>query len=493
MMVLFKWVLFVVCLRFEGAQTKLSSWTLEMPTHVKGFPGSCVVIPCLFNYPDPESRATGFTGIWTDDSNHVIYHPVQSKMLQQYRGRTTLMGDIRQRNCSLKIDPLQESDHGPFHFRIEMDNYEKYSYIEQKVSITVPSPIQFTVTEEIEEGQNVSAFCSVAHSCPPSPPAFKWSHSGEENLQSQQLEHGLWNVTSTLTFQVTHADHRKPLKCTVEYKGGMHQEAYRSLQVKYAPINVKAEYQTDIQEGENVKLSCSSEAWPPASSYEWHNGTGALLHKGHMYMLHNVSRHTKPLYCVASNEAGLGKSSSVLINVLYAPEIQAVSYCRSELGGVKCICIVESSPPSTVHFYLADRNLQSTNTKKHGSLTYSVLQTDAGFTEPVTCFAYNTQGNASLTLSVFVDSKILYASIASGAVGIFLIILLVILGVKKWGKSSDTHTSDTSTLQMEKSVELYHHESKNNRKIAQCAAMNAEYPVYNNVDDYDDAHVYANM
>ncbi|XP_028325973.1 myelin-associated glycoprotein isoform X4 [Gouania willdenowi] len=410
MMVLFKWVLFVVCLRFEGAQTKLSSWTLEMPTHVKGFPGSCVVIPCLFNYPDPESRATGFTGIWTDDSNHVIYHPVQSKMLQQYRGRTTLMGDIRQRNCSLKIDPLQESDHGPFHFRIEMDNYEKYSYIEQKVSITVPSPIQFTVTEEIEEGQNVSAFCSVAHSCPPSPPAFKWSHSGEENLQSQQLEHGLWNVTSTLTFQVTHADHRKPLKCTVEYKGGMHQEAYRSLQVKYAP------------------------------------------------------------------------------------EIQAVSYCRSELGGVKCICIVESSPPSTVHFYLADRNLQSTNTKKHGSLTYSVLQTDAGFTEPVTCFAYNTQGNASLTLSVFVDSKILYASIASGAVGIFLIILLVILGVKKCrGKSSDTHTSDTSTLQMEKSVELYHHESKNNRKIAQCAAMNAEYPVYNNVDDYDDAHVYANM
>uniref|UniRef100_A0A8C5DYP8 Ig-like domain-containing protein n=1 Tax=Gouania willdenowi TaxID=441366 RepID=A0A8C5DYP8_GOUWI len=203
----------------------------SMPTHVKGFPGSCVVIPCLFNYPDPESRATGFTGIWTDDSNHVIYHPVQSKMLQQYRGRTTLMGDIRQRNCSLKIDPLQESDHGPFHFRIEMDNYEKYSYIEQKVSI-MPSPIQFTVTEEIEEGQNVSAFCSVAHSCPPSPPAFKWSHSGEENLQSQQLEHGLWNVTSTLTFQVTHADHRKPLKCTVEYKGGMHQEAYRSLQVK---------------------------------------------------------------------------------------------------------------------------------------------------------------------------------------------------------------------------------------------------------------------
>uniref|UniRef100_A0A673AK43 Ig-like domain-containing protein n=1 Tax=Sphaeramia orbicularis TaxID=375764 RepID=A0A673AK43_9TELE len=209
------------------SMSEASSWTIQVPSSVKGLLGSCVVIPCSFNYPDPGKQVTEFTGIWTDATSHVIYHPVKSKMLQQYRNRTKLLGDLRQKDCSLMIDPLQASDQGPFHFRIEIEDYDKYSYKENTVN-----PILFSEKEDVMEGETVSATCSVSHSCPASPPVFTWIHSGQTHSQQQSLNNGQWNATSTLTFHPTHADHNKPLQCTVRYKGGQQQKIQRALKVK---------------------------------------------------------------------------------------------------------------------------------------------------------------------------------------------------------------------------------------------------------------------
>lgn len=82
-----------------------------------------------------------------------------------------------------------------------------------------------------------------------------------------------------------------------------------------APVNVKVGHKSDVKEGEAVRLKCSSDANPPASSYEWHSETGAQLHRGNVYMLPNVSRHTGALYCTAINTVGRGKSSPVQLNV----------------------------------------------------------------------------------------------------------------------------------------------------------------------------------
>lgn len=121
-------------------QTEASSWTAKVPSSIKGLPGSCVVIPCSYDYPDPGKTVTEFNGIWTEAStSQVIYHPVKSKIVDPYRQRTELLGDISQKNCSLKIDPLKSSDHGPFVFRIEIKNYNSYSYVTNKVTITMNS------------------------------------------------------------------------------------------------------------------------------------------------------------------------------------------------------------------------------------------------------------------------------------------------------------------------------------------------------------------
>lgn len=121
------------------AQNENSSWMITVPSSVRGLPGSCVVIPCSYDFPDPGKTLTQFTGMWANTTKQFIYHPVKSNIMQQYQNRTELVGDIMQKNCSLKIEPLQKSDTGPFYFRIEIANYDKFSYILKKVSIAMIS------------------------------------------------------------------------------------------------------------------------------------------------------------------------------------------------------------------------------------------------------------------------------------------------------------------------------------------------------------------
>lgn len=498
-----KWSLFFVCFCFKVTQAAASSWTVNVPSSVKGLLGSCVVIPCAFNYPDPDKRVTKFTGMWMSETNHLIYHPVESKVIKQFQGRTELLGNVSRKSCSLKIDPLQQSDQGPFYFRIEMEGYEQYSYKMNTVSITMISelsPINFSLKVE---GQNVSASCSVTHSCPASPPVLTWSHSGAVHVQSQHLQDGQWNATSTLTFQATGTDHNKSLQCTVRYKGGRHNKISKVLSVTHAPVNVKVEYNSDVVEGEVVQLKCSSDAHPPASKYTWYNEAGAQVHQGKVFMLPNVSRyHTGHVYCTAINKVGQGKSSPVELNVLYAPELKTASSCSTEADMVKCVCIAESKPPSMVHFVLSGRVHPSTKVEKHGSVTIGTLQAELGSYEFVLCLANNTQGKANLTLVLPVNiltgkMQSLYIIIAIGA-GVILLILSITVGfvIKCRGRSGVATTSDTSTMRAGKDVKLPQYATTKRKEKNVDDDIPGIYengPVYDNMEDDSHDAIYANM
>lgn len=132
----------VLCIPPPVSHPQAAGWTNNIPSSVKGLPGSCVVIPCSYDFPNPGKTLTQFTGIWKDHARRPIFHSVQSKIMQQYRNRTELLGDLSLKNCSLKIDPLQQSDQGPFSFRIEIANYDKFSY-GREVSITMIGEYDF--------------------------------------------------------------------------------------------------------------------------------------------------------------------------------------------------------------------------------------------------------------------------------------------------------------------------------------------------------------
>lgn len=115
------------------------AWTIKVPSSVKGLLGSCVVVPCSYDYPDPGVKRTGFTGMWLDDSNRRVVHSAGSNVSPQYLNRTKLTGKLSEKQCSLEIDPLQQSDQGPFAFRIEIAKYNQFSYYNRKVSISTLS------------------------------------------------------------------------------------------------------------------------------------------------------------------------------------------------------------------------------------------------------------------------------------------------------------------------------------------------------------------
>ncbi|XP_061144758.1 myelin-associated glycoprotein-like isoform X2 [Syngnathus typhle] len=424
---------------------KASSWTIEMPSSVKGLLGSCVVIPCSFDYPNLHEAIKEFTGIWLDPGNYPIYHPEESKINNLYQGRTELVGDVRQKNCSLKIDPLQESDKGPFHFRIEMKDVENFSYRDKTASIQMihtPSPVKLTVMED-KTHRHVIASCSVTHSCPPSPPIILWSHFGRQLYQTRPLKDGQWEATSTLTLNLPDANNNTHLQCRVMFSGGQQLEASRIINVEYAPVNVGVYYSANIKEGDAARFECNCDANPPASSYEWHNQDGAELYKGRVFILANISRHTGGLYCTAINAIGNKNSSPVELNVTYPPEIKSVSSCSFEGEMVKCVCIAESRPPSSVEFFLNDTILSRPDIDRHDALTIGTLRAFLPSSDLIYCVAKNTLGSVSAPIPLpaqRMEGKMLYLYIivAAGVVVMLVILILLVVLIKKCSASRDS-------------------------------------------------------
>lgn len=118
------------------AVIETQSWTIKVPSVVKGLPGSCVVIPCSYDFPTPKKPPTKYTGMWKDARDQFIYHPDQSKVKPAMRGRTRLTGSLIQKDCSLEINPLKLDDRGFFHFRISLTGYNSYSYVKNTVTIS---------------------------------------------------------------------------------------------------------------------------------------------------------------------------------------------------------------------------------------------------------------------------------------------------------------------------------------------------------------------
>uniref|UniRef100_A0AAY4ESU7 Ig-like domain-containing protein n=1 Tax=Denticeps clupeoides TaxID=299321 RepID=A0AAY4ESU7_9TELE len=201
---------------------KETSWSAEIPETVSGLLGSCIVIPCSFTYPTHNLKTSEIIAIWHTDSRENIYHPEKSKVDAKYKGRTRLLGDLSHRNCSLKIEPLKRSDKGPYTFRVEIEDKDKYSFKNSRVSITI----------KVQSGEVAQATCSVSHSCPANPPIITWSHSGATVTHSEHLTNGEWRMTSSLTFTPTRADHKVRLYCTASYSGGKKVRTYQTLLVK---------------------------------------------------------------------------------------------------------------------------------------------------------------------------------------------------------------------------------------------------------------------
>ncbi|XP_059369951.1 myelin-associated glycoprotein-like isoform X2 [Carassius carassius] len=383
--VLFLW------LRVSSANA--GEWSAKIPESVVGLSGSCVLIPCRFSYPANGETYTEFTGIWYKEYSAVVYHTDTSKIITSFKGRSSLFGDLRQNNCSLKISSLSSSDAGSFMFRIEIKDLGKYSYGE-KVSISVketPENPTVSVEEEVTSGKLVNATCAVSHSCPSDLPRVTWSHDGKQSSPSQPQNHGQWNLTYySLTFTPSREDHNKHLSCSAEFNGKK-VTGYKTLKVKYPPYNVSVVTKSSVKENDSVELICSSDSNPLANSYQWFSLNGTMLAKSPTYKLERVSRHTEAISCTAFNTEGKNSSGPQKIKVLYPPYNVSVVTKSSvkENDSVELSCSSDSNPPANSYQWFS---LNGTMLAK--SHTYK-LERVSRHTEAISCTAFNTEGKNS--------------------------------------------------------------------------------------------------
>lgn len=104
--------------------TVLSNLAAAVPSRFKALTRSCVVIPCSFQHHDhlPMTR-----GIWSKKAGGVVYHNGRSYVLDHFKDRTKILGDLSEGNCTLEIDDIKPFDNGPFCFHAEREN-DKYKF-----------------------------------------------------------------------------------------------------------------------------------------------------------------------------------------------------------------------------------------------------------------------------------------------------------------------------------------------------------------------------
>lgn len=187
-------------------------------------------------------------------------------------------------------------------------------------------------------------------------------------------------------------------------------ELLHTLDVQYpATVTRVSESVQRVVQGETVTLECKAEGNPPAaiswSRRQGHLPSGAQSEEGLSITIANVDRHVEGDYiCTASNGIGDPDSTSMTIEVEYAPEIIAEQTIlhTGEGDQAKLLCLVHGRPAPVVTWekdgepLSEDKHLQEHNSAHRHTLTISQVQ-EEDFGD-YSCIAENDRGQAQHTL-----------------------------------------------------------------------------------------------
>lgn len=267
---------FCNCLSVFTITTSAEEWTVKVAKELDALVSSCVVIPCSFTHPYGNLPTSRLKGTWylPNDKKPHVYDEDDDDIMEKFRDRTKLLGQLGQRNCTLEITDIKDHDNGPFCLEIgilqaEAKKNEVHSFVDNCVqfkmirmlpnvqnftnifhifSNTKPPRLTFTlftanppkpkVTQPkvASEDHPYIVTCSVTHTCP-SPshrPNLTWSRGEEGEISEvhRELHLGNWEVMSILTFMPKDKDDHSELKCTANFDGGMMSSATVTVYLK---------------------------------------------------------------------------------------------------------------------------------------------------------------------------------------------------------------------------------------------------------------------
>ncbi|XP_024658495.2 sialoadhesin [Maylandia zebra] len=291
---------------------------------------------------------------------------------------------------------------------------------EQFPSPTVYAPklpsVSVSPSAEIVEGSSVTLTCS-SDANPAA--SYTWYKEDVINPLIYQNQH--------FFFSILPSDSGK-YYCTADNDLGQKRSESRTIDVKYAPKlpSVSVSPSAEIVEGSSVTLTCSSDA-NPAASYTWYKDN-KVLSTGQKDVYHFISiklENSGNYSCKSENQYGQKNSTSLSIDVQYAPKLPSVSVSPSaeivEGSSVTLTCSSDANPAAKYTWYKEDED--SPKASGHNFTISNIRPEHSG---SYYCVAHNSRGRHNVTLQLTVRED--FPKAAKLAVtGITLVVFLVII------------------------------------------------------------------
>ncbi|XP_067576226.1 myelin-associated glycoprotein isoform X1 [Pseudorca crassidens] len=332
-------------------------WGAWMPSSISAFEGTCVSIPCRFDFPD-ELRPAVVHGVWYFNSPYPKnYPPVVFKSRTQvvhesFQGRSRLLGALGLRNCTLLLSNLSPELGGKYYFRGDLGGYNQYTFSEHSVLDIINTP-NIMVPPEVVAGTEVEVSCMVPDNCPEMHPELSWL--GHEGLGEPAVlgrlreDEGTWVQVSLLHFVPTREANGYRLGCQASFPNTTLQfEGYASLDVKYPPVIVEMNSSVEAIEGSHVSLLCGADSNPPPLLTWMRDGTvlREAVTESLSLELDEVTPAEDGVYaCLAENAYGQD-NRTVGLSVMYAPWKPTVNGTVVAVEGetVSILCSTQSNP-----------------------------------------------------------------------------------------------------------------------------------------------------
>ncbi|XP_034092953.1 titin-like isoform X2 [Gymnodraco acuticeps] len=302
-------------------------------------------------------------------------------------------------------------------------------------SPTVYSPklpsVSVSPSAEIEEGSSVTLTCSSDAN-----PAANYTWY-KRNIKEYLP---LFKKEPKLVFSSINSSDSGQYCCTAGNKLGTKASKDISIDVNYAPktSSVSASPSAKIEIGKSLQLTCKGGA-NPAANYTWYKDNQTLpWGSKDIHQLASITLEDKGNYhCESKNKYGQINSTSVHIDVQYAPKLPSVSVSPSaeieEGSSVTLTCSSDANPAANYTWY--KRNEDS---PKASGQIFTITDFRAEHSGSYYCVTQNKIGrlNSTLHLSVVAGSmkSVAAGSITAVIVGIIFLIAFLLIRRKRSSK-----------------------------------------------------------
>ncbi|XP_076831924.1 myelin-associated glycoprotein isoform X2 [Brachyhypopomus gauderio] len=392
-----------------------AQWNVWMPRDISAMTNSCVVIPCTFMYPASVRPYRGTHGIWYFGQPYPqLFPPVVFKsrteiVHESYKGRTRLLGDLMQKNCTLQISNVGVEHSGRYYFRADLGGANIYTYPDFSELKVLDRP-NIDVPEEIISDESLDLTCYAPDNCPDMSPEIHWMYTDylPDPLFTTDFveESNTAVISSTLTFTPRPMHNGQLLGCRVHYPNTTFiYERLISLDIKYAPRKVWVNASQEVMEGSSVVLHCDVDSNPPPR-ISWHFKDEELMSdtaSNSSLSLESLSPEQEGVYtCVGDN--GYGEmNTSLYLAVRYPPREPLVNSSMTVQEGTSLVlhCSSEGNPAPTLT-WLKDGKLVGTITADEVSVLH-LPDITPDLDGTYRCLAENEYGRASSSLNITVE------------------------------------------------------------------------------------------